>query len=238
MSHARSRFVVAAVLLAVALAACAPGNTPPVPSASSTSGGSASQELAPADLLKLAVRNTLDATSKRLTGTAEVSIATKEFEVVFVGPDAKGHQVTRAGGIESPVEFVKSGDRLYILATEHYWQAYVVLEELVSVTNVWTSVPADHPEHSALLVLTGTDDALWQPTGELTREAGSNGTTVLTDEAGTRFTIGSGDTPYLLRVQATQESEAGPATIDVEFSEFGEITDTITPPPGPVVELS
>lgn len=238
MSHARSGIAVAAVLLAVALTACGAGTGTPGPSGSSTAAGSATEQLAPADLLKLAVRNTLDAESKRLTGTAEVSIATKEFEVVFVGQDAKGHQTTRAGGVESPVEFVKSGDRLYILATEHYWQAYVILEELVSVTNVWTSVPADHPEHSALLVLTGTDDALWQPTGELTREAGSNGTTVLTDEAGTRFTIGSGDTPYLIRVQATQETDAGPATIDVEFSEFGEITDTITPPPGPVVELS
>jgi hypothetical protein len=240
MSQARSGFAVtAAALLAIALTACGPGGgTPEPPEPSTTAAGSATEDLSPADLLKLAVRNTLDAESKRLTGTAEVSVVTQEFEVVFVGPDAKGHRVTRSSGIESPVEFARVGDRLYILATEHYWQAYVNLEQLVLVTNVWTSVPADHPDHSTLLVLTGTDDALWQPTGELRSEAGSNGSTVLTDEAGTRFTIGSGDTPYLTRVQAVQDSEAGPVTIDIEFSDFGAITETITAPPGPVVELS
>ena len=229
----------AAVLLAIALGGCAPGGGTTDPSTSPTAGsGSVAQDIAPADLLKLAVRNTLDADSKRLTGTAQVSIVSKEFEVVFVGSDAKGHQVTRSSGIESPVDFVRVGERLYILADEHYWQAYVNLEELVSVTNVWASVPADHPDHSALLVLTGTDDALWQPTGQLTAEAGGEGTTVLTDEAGTRFTVGSGDTPYLLRVEATQDSEAGPATIDVSFSDFDAITDVISAPPGPIVELT
>lgn len=237
MNLARSG--ITAVVIAIALTSCAAGGgTAPDPSASVTAaGGSASEQLAPADLLKLAVRNTLDADSKRLTGTAEVSIATQEFEVVFVGADAKGTRVTRASGIESPVDFVRVGDTLYILATEHYWQAYVNLEELVSVTNVWTSVPADHPDHSALLVLTGTDDELWQPTGELTRDDSGN-STVLIDEAGTRFTIGSGDTPYLLRVEAVQDSEAGPVTIDITFSDFNSITDVITVPPGPIVALS
>ena len=226
----------AAVALIVALTACSPGGgTPETPT---TPAGSPSPSVVadPDELLQLAVRNMLDASSKRLIGTAAISVSTQEFEIVFVDDAAKGSKVERATDVDvvSTVEFVKVDGSLYILAGEPYWQWYVNLEDRFLVVDHWVKVPADHPDHSALLIL---NDQLWTPVGELTQEDGDDGALVLVDEAGNRFTISTGETPYLTRVQASQDTEIGVGTTDIAFSDFDAITEVITAPPGDVVEL-
>jgi hypothetical protein len=225
-----------AVVLIAALTACSPGGTgTPAPTTEAASP-SPTAAIDPDELLQLAVRNMQDAESKRLSGTAAISVSTQEFEVVYVGDTAKGTKVERATDVDvvSTVEFVKVDGSLYILAGEPYWQWYVNLEDRYIVVDHWVKVPADHPDHSALLIL---NDSLWTPVGTLTQEEGDDGEVVLVDEAGNRFTITAGDTPYLTRVQASQETEIGVGTTDIRITDFNEVTDVITAPPGDVVEL-
>jgi hypothetical protein len=226
--NAVRRTLIAGIALALLLAGCGPGTTSEEPIGGETS----TAELPPDQLYREATRNTLEATSFRIVGTASISIARQRFEVVFAGDDARGTQVATAPGIETTVEFVRAGDRLYILADEHYWQAYVNLEQLHLVINRWVSVPADHPDHSALLVIHDTDESQWEPMRELAREGD-----VLTDSAGNRFTVTTEGKPYLVRVEAMQQTEDGEATTDIAFSDFDAISETITPPSGNVLEL-
>jgi hypothetical protein len=238
--HRRS--VGAALTVVVAMAACGPVAGPPAPSepASPTTTEATLASVSPEALLEQGVRNTLESPSKRLVGKASVSIATQDFEVVFVGRDAKGRQVARALGQESVVEFVRSGDSLYIRASEQYWQAYVSLQQLATVSGKWVRVKATNPNHASLLVLT-EDAELMRPVGAVTRVgsesvAGSTAT-VLTDGAANRYFVSAQPTPYLLRVEGTQTTEAGKARVEVTFSDFGAVTETIAVPSGRIVDL-
>jgi hypothetical protein len=230
--------VAAAVMLLTALTACGQGpEQPPVPSESAVSP-TPTVAADPQELLELATRNMLEADSKRLTAVATVSGSTQDAEVVYAGDAAKGHKVERMGGFESVTDFVKIDGSLYILAGEAYWQWHVGLEDMYLVVNHWVRVPADHPEHSALLVLTDQSSP-WKPVGELTRDdaAGGADSIVLVDSAGNRFTVSTGDTPFLLRVEITEDTELGPATVDITLSDFGEVTETFTAPTGDIVDL-
>jgi hypothetical protein len=186
------------------------------------------------------VRNSLDAPSKRLVGKASVSIATQEFDIVFVGKDAKGRQVGRALGQESVVEFVRIGDSLYIRASEAYWQAYVGLADLATVSGTWVRVSANHPNHKSLLVIDDSTGVV-APEGAVTQVGtdtiDGQSTVVLTDGTGGRFFVSAGATPYLLRVEGTKKTEAGNARVVATFSDFGSVTATITAPAGKVVDL-
>ena len=108
MNTNRSRAVVAAVILIAALSGCGQSPEPPSTSATVTPTPTATVAADPEALLELAIDNTLDAPSKRLTGTVDVTVSSKQFEVVFVGDDAKGSSLERdaASGLESSVEFV------------------------------------------------------------------------------------------------------------------------------------
>ncbi len=230
------------MILIAALTACGQNTDPPSTSGSATAAPTPTATVAadPKELLELAIDNTLDAPSKRLTGTADVTVSSKQFEVVFVGDEAKGNSLERdaASGLESSVEFVKVDGSLYILAGEPYWQWYVSLEDRVLVVGHWVRVAADNPNHSPLLIL--SDSAVpWEPVGELTvDESNSDNDTVgLVDSAGNRFTVSEGDTPYLLRVELTQDTEVGPGSVDIAFSDFGTVAETITAPTGEIVDL-
>jgi hypothetical protein len=227
----------AGALVIVALAAC--GQTPTADSSSSGPEPTpiSTPVLEPDVLLRLAVGNMVDAPSKRLSGTATAAGSTQEFEIVYVGDEARGHKVERLGEFESVTDFVKTGGSLYILAGEAYWQWYVNLEDRFLVVDHWVRVDADHPEHSKLLVLTDSTTP-WEPVGELTQEDGADpSVVVLVDTAGNRFTVSIDGTPYLVRVQLTDQTEAGPATADITLSDFGEVSETFDVPPGEIVEL-
>jgi hypothetical protein len=235
--------VVTALALTAVLAACGRQADPPTAPSESTSSAATTTSAAdvpPEELLEEAMRNMREAPSKRVTGMGEVAGSTQEFEVVFVGEDAKGTQIGRAMGLESVVEFVRAGDSLYILGGEPYWQWYVGLQDLYLVSGHWVRVPANHPTHKALLVIEDNPE-LTEPIGELTR-AGTDsvdGTPAvdLEDGAGNRFFVSADGTPYLLRVEATQDTESGRATVEVTISDFGTVTETITAPSGEIVEL-
>ncbi len=236
MSRVSLRAILA-LLLTATLSGCGQGTeAPPEPSTSAVSP-TPTTALAPAELLELATANMLGADSKRLTGTATVSGSTQEIEVAYAGTDAQGHKVERLSGFESITDWVKVGEDLYILAGEAYWQWHVGLQDLYLVVNHWVRVPADHPEHSALLVFTESGGSPWKPVGELIAENADADPVVLVDTAGNRFTVTTGDAPYLVRVEMTEESELGPATLDIALSDFGEVTDTFTAPTGEIVEL-
>jgi hypothetical protein len=229
-----------AVLLLAALSACGPGAgqlPSPADPTDSAASPTPADALDPERLLEVATANMLDADSKRLTGTATVSGSTQEIAVVYAGDDAQGHKVERLSGFESVTDWVKIGDDLYIFAGEAYWQWHVGLQDLYLVVNHWVRVPADHPEHSPLLIFTGSGDSPWKPVGELTVQDADADPAVLVDTAGNRFTVSTGDTPYLVRVEMTQDSELGPATLDMILSDFGEVTDTFTAPTGEIVDL-
>lgn len=234
--------VVTVLVLTAALAACGPQTGPPSPPSGSVSSDPAptTVAVAPEELLQQAMRNMLDAPSKRMVGIAAVSISTQEFEVVFVGEDAKGTRTERALGVESVVEFVRAGDSLYIRASEHYWQSYLNLEQLAGVRGEWVRVPADHPEHGSLLVIQ-EDTGPIEPEGTVTQSGTDavDGTPafVLEDSAGNRFFVSADGTPYLLRIEATQDTEFGEATIEMTFSEVGTVTETITAPSGEIIDL-
>jgi predicted small lipoprotein YifL len=226
----------------VTLAGCGRETGPPPPTSGSAPTATATPVavVSPEALLKQASRNSIDAPSKRLVGKASVSVATQEFDVVFVGRDAKGRQVGRALGQESVVEFVRVGDSLYIRASEAYWQAYVGLENLATVSGTWVRVPANHPNHTSLLVI-DESNGIVQPVGAVTQVGtdtiGGRSTVVLTDGSGGRFFVSTEATPYLLRVEGTKRTEAGSARVEATFSDFGSVTATITAPSGKVVDL-
>lgn len=233
--------LLAAVLLIAALTACAPstGTSSTTSSDPSTSPTPTAAAMDPEELLQLAVDNMLDAPSKRLSGTAGIaSVSTQEIDIIYVGDSARGTKVETAAGVDlvSETQFVKFDGSLYIYADEAYWQWYVGLEDLFLVSRHWVRVPADHPEHSKLLVLKD-DGTPWDPVGELTQEEGDAGEIVLVDTAGNRFTVSTDDTPYLVRVELTQDNEAGVATADMRFSDFGTITETIVAPTDDFIEF-
>ena len=232
--------VATAVVLIAALTACAPVAQTPSTTSEPTASPTPTVAADPDELLRQALDNMLDASSKRLTGTAAVDISAQEFEVIFVGDDAKGSKLERAteAPVESAVEFVKVDGSLYILADESYWQWYVGLQDLSLVSGHWVRVPADHPDHSALLILKDSDTIPWEAVGELTEEGDADDSTVvLVDTAGTRFTVSTDGIPYLVRVEVEQATENGVATADITFSDFDTITETITAPTGEIVEL-
>lgn len=249
-THRRTAIGVAgpALILATVLAACGPQDNPPgPPSASasttfttSTTDATPAVSLAPEELLRQATRNMLDAPSKRLTGTASIQIASQEFDVVYVGDDALGTHTSRALGMESVVEFIRIGENLYIRAGEGYWQFSVQLEQLHLVVDTWVLVSADNPRHSALLVLF-EDDSLWESVGDVTQVDTDtiDGTpvVVLEDSAGSRFTVNSEGTPYLLRAEGKQSTDAGEASVEITFSEFGTVAETIEAPSGEIVDI-
>jgi hypothetical protein len=234
--------VVTAVALTAALAACAPPSTPGSPSApaSATPPPAPTVTLAPVQLLEQGTRNMLDAPSKRLVGKVALAIATQELEVFYVGKDAKGTRTERAMGMESVVRFVKVGDSLYILASEHYWQGHVGLESLARLSNTWVRVAANNPNHGGLVALE-ENPTLMKPAGAVTQVGtdtiGGMPAVVLADTAGNRYAVATGATPYLLRVNATQNTEVGQATAEFTFSEFGAVTETISAPTGKIVDL-
>jgi hypothetical protein len=225
-----------------ALVACSPSSPPPDPGQSATTSPSPSPtvDLPPEQLLKRAIINTRDAPSKRVTGEASVPfLASAEFDIIFVGDDAKGTQNQSAPGISTTTEFVRVGDSLYILATEHYWQSYVNLEFLAQISNKWVRVPADHPDHSALLII--EEDGFMEGVGAVT-EAGTDtidGTAVvvLEDAEENVFFVAAEGEPYLLRFAGTKTQEGITVRVVVNFSEFGEITETIAVPQGEIIDL-
>jgi hypothetical protein len=226
----------------VTLAGCGPEAGPPPTSgsASTTTTAAPVAVVSPEALLRQASRNSLDAPSKRLVGRASVSVATQDFDIVFVGHDAKGRQVGRALGQESVVDFVRIGDSIYIRASEAYWQAYVGLEHLATVSGTWVRVPANHPNHTSLLVIDDNNGVV-APVGAVTQVGtdtiGGQSAVVLTDGSGGRFFVTAEATPYLLRVEGTKKTEAGNARVEATFSDFGSVTATITAPSGKVVDL-
>ena len=230
---------VTALLLAAVLAACGPQGDPPAPPSAPATSASPATILAPGELLRQAVRTMLDAPSKRLTGTASVSVTSHEFDVVYVGGDAAGTHTNRAMGLESIVEFVRIGESLYLRADEHYWQAFVNLEQLHLVVDKWVLVSAGNPNHASLLVLE-SDRTRWEPVtvtpiGPDTIDGVR--VLVLRDDAGQRFSVAAEGAPYLLRFEGTQSTEAGEASVEIAFSEFGTVQETITAPSGEVVDL-
>jgi hypothetical protein len=233
--------VTAAALLIAALTGCGQGPEPPSTSSDPSASPTPTAAADPEELLQEAVDNMLDAPSKRLTGTAGIaSVSTQDLEIIYVGDDARGTKVERATDVDvvSEVQFVKVDGSLYIFGDEPYWQWYVGLQDLYLVVRHWVRVPADHPEHSKLLVL--KDDGMpWEPVGELTQEEGDAGAAeiVLVDSAGNRFTVGTDGTPCLVRVELTQTNEAGVATADMRFTDFGMITETITAPTDDFIEF-
>jgi hypothetical protein len=236
-----ARFVTA-LAVTVTLSACG-SQADPAPAAKSASAStvaSSAAAVSPEALLRQAVRNTLDAPSKRLVGRASVAISTQEFDVVFVGHDAKGRQVGRALGQESVVDFVRVGDSLYIRASEAYWQAFVGLQHLATVSGTWVRVAADHPNHASLLVIEDPNGVL-KSVGAITQvgtdTVNGRSAVVLADGAGGRFFVSSAATPYLLRVEGTEKTEAGDAHLEATFSDIGSATATIAAPTGKVVDL-
>jgi hypothetical protein len=234
--------VVTALALTAALAACgSPADGPASPSPPESSASAPTTVAAePAELLQQAMRNMREAPSKRLAGTAAVPMTSQEFEVVFVGEDARGTQTARALGLESVVEFVRVGDSIYILASEHYWQSYVNLEHLAQVSGKWVRVAADNPNHAGLLVIEENAD-FPEPEPPVTR-AGTDSVdgspaVVLEDGAGNRFFVSAEGTPYVLRIEATTDTEVGRATIEITFSDFGTVTETISAPADEIVDL-
>ena len=143
-------------------------------------------------------------------------------------------------GLESVVRFVRVGDSLYILASEHYWQDYVNLEVLSRVSDTWVRVAADSPNHAHLATLE-KNPTLTKPAGAVTQagvdSVGGAPAIVLNDTAGNRYSVAAEGTPYLLRVEVTQKTEFGQATADLTFSQFGAVTETITAPTGKIVDL-
>jgi hypothetical protein len=196
--------------------------------------------VAPGDLLDQAVRNMLDAPSKRLVGRASIPLGSQEFEVVYVGRNARGTQTSRALGLVIAVQFVKVDESLYINADEHYWQAYVNLEQLHLVVGKWVRVAADNPNHSDLLVLEA-DPSRWEPIGVVTQVGTDtiDGTPAvrLQDSQQDRFAVAAVGTPYLLRFEGKKSTEAGDATVVVTFSDFDAVAETIAAPTGEIVEL-
>lgn len=236
----RSKLLVAGLLIAI-LTACGPtsGSTSTSSGTGETATPSPSPVVEPEVLLQLAVSNMLEAPSKRLTGTATVSGSTQEIEIAYVGDEAKGHKVERFGELESVTDFVKVDGSLYILAGEPYWQWHVGIQDLYLVVDHWVRVAGDDPNHSPLLVFTDSQTSPWQPVGELTQDGAASdaSSVVLVDSVGNRFTVSTDGTPYLVRVEMTQDSDLGPATADIALSDFGEVTETFTAPTGPIVDL-
>lgn len=234
--------MVITVSLTAALAACGPQGPAdqPAPPAESAVSPTPTATVAPEELLQQAVRNTLDAPSKRLVGSAAVPVGSQAFDIVYVDGNAMGTQTARAMGLESVVEFVRVGDSLYILATEAYWQNYVNLERLALVSRKWVLVAADHPNHEPLLVpvdATEFAQAVDGLTDAGTDRVEGTAAVVLADADGNRFFVSAEGTPYLLRVEATQETEVGEATVELTYSQFGAVTETITVPEGEIVDL-
>ncbi len=238
----RTALSVMAISAALALGACSqPGSTPEQQgSATASPSASAVVDLPPDELLERATANTLDAPSMRVAGEASVPfLASAEFDIIFVGEDAKGTHRQSAPGISTTTEFVRVGDSLYILADEHYWQSYVNLEFLSQVSNTWVRVPADHPGHSTLLVI---DEDSMAPIGPVVQadEDTIDGVPVivLEDPDENTFFISAEGEPYLLRFKGTVTQEGITARLVVDFSEFGTITETITAPDGEIIDLS
>jgi hypothetical protein len=176
----------------------------------------------------------------RVAGEASVPfLASDEFDIIFVGEDAKGTHRQSAPGISTTTEFVRVGDSLYILATEHYWQSYVNLEFLSQVSNKWVRVPADRPSHSSLLVI---EDGSMEGVGPVV-EAGTDtidGAPVIVLEDGDEnaFFVAADGEPYLVRFEGAKEQDGITVSLVVNFSEFAEITETISVPPGEIITLN
>ena len=98
--------MVVTVSLTAALAACGPQGPADQPAPPSESAVSTTPiaTVAPEDLLEQAVRNTIDAPSKRLVGLATVSAGSQEFDITYLDGNARGTQTSRAMGLESVVE--------------------------------------------------------------------------------------------------------------------------------------
>jgi hypothetical protein len=241
--RSRAALGVLALSASLALSACSPSSPPTDQGPSATASPSASAsavDLPPGDLLDQAIINTRDAPSKRVSGDASVPfLASAQFDIIFVGEDAKGTQIQSAPGISTTTEFVQVGDSLYILADEHYWQSYVNLEFLSQVSNKWVRVPADHPNHSALLVI---EDGAMQGVGAVV-EAGTDTidgvpVIVLEDADENAFSVATEGEPYLLRFAGSKTQEGITVRLVVNFSEFGTITESITVPPGEIINLT
>jgi hypothetical protein len=225
-------------MAAASLAGCGAQSPPPVPEGSQTATASPTPTVLPDVLVEQASKMTLDAPSKRIVGSAAVGGHGVEFDVTFVGNDAKGTKLSTAPGISMTIEFARVGEDLFIKANEHYWQSYYNLEVLQYLVNKWVRVDADDPSYADLVVLQASDQMT--PVGPVTRTGSDtiDGTpvVVLKDDKGSTFFVAAEGKPYLVRFATTQASAIGIATVMVTFSEFGAVSQTITAPAGEIFD--
>jgi hypothetical protein len=226
------------IALATPLTACKPNSTASVPDGSQTTTPSPTPTVLPDAQLRQATRMTLDAPSKRITGSAAAGSHNVTFDVTFIGEDAKGTKISSAPGISTTVEFVRVGEYLFINADEHYWQSYYNLEVLQYLIDKWVRIDADDPKHTDLLVLQVNEQV--EPAGTVAQTGAGTidgrPVVVLKDTDGHTFYVAAEGEPYLLRFEGTQASPVGVATVVVTFSEFGTASGTIAAPTGEIFD--
>jgi hypothetical protein len=76
------------------LVACGPENPPPGTAEPQPATVTSTPPPPPAELLRRSIRIMTDAPSKRIKGSAAIGLFREEFEVTFVGTDAKGTRIS------------------------------------------------------------------------------------------------------------------------------------------------
>jgi hypothetical protein len=239
----RGRVAVKALAVATVLTmlpgGCGTGSSPPNPGGSPTTTTTTSPSPTPLPAVQLnqSIKLTLDAPSKRITGSAVIGQYREEFDVTFVGTDAKGTRISSAPGISTTTRFVRVGPNMYINADEHYWQTYYNLEVLKYLVRTWVRVDAASG-HSELAVLQVSESVA--PVGAVTQSGTDtiDGTPVLVlkDGNGNTFFVAAAGEHQLIRFQGSKATEVGTAVVVVTFSMIGTVSETITPPTGKIFD--
>ena len=204
------------------------------PSPSTAPTQSSVEELTADEILAASKAALSAAGSFRLKLSARVAIFTSESTIDYVGADAKGTQKQ----FDSVVEFVLVDGSLYVKGGDSYWSGISSLGSIALVSGKWVKVDPTNPNHSHLVPT--TDLAVFE-FGAVTKAGTSTidgkPAVTLKGDDGTIYVAAQGE-PYPLRIEGTQQTEFGPATVVVNFSDFGTVTTVIEPPTGEIVDLS
>jgi len=235
----RVRAVLALCVIVMALvAACSKPTPTPAstdsPAPSTTPTQSSVEELTADEILAASKAALSAAGSFRMRLSARVGIFTSESTIDYVGADAKGTQKQ----LDSVVEFVLVDGSLYVKAGDSYSSGISSLRSISFVSGKWVKVSPTNPNHSHLIPT--TDVALFE-IGAVTKAGTStiDGKPVVVLEGSENSTIyvAAQGEPYPIRIEGTTDTEVGPATVAMDFSDFGAVTTAIEVPAGEIVDL-
>jgi hypothetical protein len=173
------------------------------------------------------------APSYRMEVTARLALFTTEMDVVYVGSDAKGSQ----SAMGESVEFVRVGKYLYVKGTAGYWSTKVSLSQVSSFSGKWVKVDATNEAHGGVVPSIDryvSSDVTKTGSGTIDGQP----VVILSNTGGDSIHIITQGEPYPLRVEGVESTDTGEVRVVIDLSDFGEVTETIAPPSGEIIDIS